>query len=111
MPLFWGRSLAGNMMPLYDNLEKYNSVEKAREFNVVAKHSLEKTAAYYADAFTTVSDITARECSHFLEREVDIVTPNGFENSITPSAQTFEQVQMKEGKADLVANGFPDAAP
>jgi phosphorylase/glycogen(starch) synthase len=96
-----GRSLAGNMMPLYDNLEKYNSVEKAREFNVVAKHSLEKTAAYYADAFTTVSDITARECSHFLEREVDIVTPNGFENSITPSAQTFEQ-KMKEGRQTLL---------
>ncbi|HOR11316.1 MAG TPA: DUF3417 domain-containing protein, partial [Bacteroidales bacterium] len=96
-----GRSLAGNMMPLYDNLETYNPVEKARELNVVAKHSLEKTAANYADAFTTVSDITARECSHFLEKKVDIVTPNGFENSITPADDAFES-KRKEGRQTLL---------
>jgi len=96
-----GRSLAGNMMPLYDNLETYNPVVKARELNVVAKHSLEKTAANYADAFTTVSDITARECSHFLEKKVDIVTPNGFENSITPSDDAFES-KKKEGRQTLL---------
>lgn len=96
-----GRSLAGNMMPLYDNLEMYNPYEKAREFNVVAKHSLEKTAAFYADAFTTVSDITARECIHFLEKKVDIVTPNGFENSITPADDAFDE-KRKEGRQTLL---------
>ena len=30
------------------------------------------------------SGITARECGQFLGRSVDIVTPNGFENSFTP---------------------------
>jgi glycogen phosphorylase/synthase len=28
--------------------------------------------------FTTVSDLTAKECRQFLKKEVDIVTPNGF---------------------------------
>jgi|LFRM01.2.fsa_nt_gb phosphorylase/glycogen(starch) synthase len=96
-----GRSIAGNMLPLYDNMEFYNPAEKAREYNLIAKHSLEKTAAFYADAFTTVSDITARECRHFLEKEPDVVTPNGFENSIIPSSDIFEQ-KREEGRKTLL---------
>ena len=82
-----GRSLAGNNQPLYDKLESYEPEESAKRFGVVARHSMEKTAANNADVFTTVSEITARECSHFLGREVDVVTPNGFENSITPDSE------------------------
>jgi phosphorylase/glycogen(starch) synthase len=96
-----GRSIAGNMLPLYNNMELYNPVDKAREYNVIAKHSLEKTAASNADAFTTVSDITARECSHFLEKKVDIVTPNGFENSITPKEEQFEETRQ-QGRQKLL---------
>ena len=80
-----GRCLAGNNLPLYDNLTSYNADEMARRFNVMAIHSLEKQSAVNADVFTTVSDITARECAQFLGRPVDVVTPNGFENSFTPA--------------------------
>lgn len=93
-----GRSIAGNRLPLYDNIDKYNALEKAREYNVMAKHSLEKTAATHADVFTTVSDITAGECRRFLEREVDVVTPNGFENSITPPGKFLHRSSRKAGK-------------
>ncbi|NLA15921.1 MAG: alpha-glucan family phosphorylase, partial [Bacteroidales bacterium] len=96
-----GRSIAGNRMPLYDHMEMYNADEKAREYNVIAKHSLEKTAATHADVFTTVSDITARECSHFLEKEVDLVTPNGFEKSITPPKEEFEKKRIEAREALL----------
>jgi phosphorylase/glycogen(starch) synthase len=75
-----GRSLAGNGFPLYGGLEGFNADEMARRFNVTAKHSLEKTAAAFSDAFLTVSDITAAECKYLLAREVDLVTPNGFED-------------------------------
>lgn len=75
-----GRSIAGNGLPLYGDLTKLNADELARQFEVVAKHSLEKTAASYYDCFTTVSDITARECRYLLDKEVNIVTPNGFED-------------------------------
>ena len=80
-----GRCLAGNNLPLYDAMASYDGDEMARRFNVVALHSLEKTAAQRADVFTTVSEITARECAQFLQRKVDVVTPNGFENSFTPA--------------------------
>jgi phosphorylase/glycogen(starch) synthase len=61
-----GRSIAWNNLPLYGPLENYVADDKAREFNVMAKHSLEKTAANLADVFTTVSEVTARECEFFL---------------------------------------------
>ena len=80
-----GRCLAGNNLPLYNNLSSYNGDEMARRFNVTAIYSLEKKSALNADVFTTVSDITAKECAQFLERPVDVVTPNGFENSFTPA--------------------------
>lgn len=86
-----GRSISGNNLPLYDSMELYNPEEKAKEFNVMAKHSLEKLAAHQSDVFTTVSDITAKECKYFLGREVDLVTPNGFENSITPKEEDYQK--------------------
>ena len=89
-----GRCLAGNNLPLYDSMESYNPDDKARQFNVTALYSLEKKSAENADVFTTVSDITARECEHFLGRPVDVVTPNGFENSFTPSTDE-EYVRMR----------------
>jgi len=85
-----GRCIAGNNLPLYGKLDKYNGEIKAREFNVVSKQSLEKIAANQADSFTTVSEITARECVQFHEKSVDLVTPNGFEKSIVPEPEEFQ---------------------
>ena len=86
-----GRCIAGNNRPLYGNMEGYNPGQMAREFNVVAKQSLEKISAAEADVFTTVSDITSRECSHFLGKNVDFVTPNGFEDSFVPANELFDE--------------------
>ena len=81
-----GRCIAGNNLPLYDAMSSYDGDTLARQFGVVAIHSMEKTSAQNADVFTTVSSITARECRQFHGREVDVVTPNGFENSFTPAS-------------------------
>lgn len=86
-----GRALAGNNRPLYGNLEKFNPVQVAREFNIISKHSLEKISALTADAFTTVSEITSQECIQFFEKEVDLVTPNGFEDTFIPQGDAFHQ--------------------
>lgn len=80
-----GRSIAGNNKPLYDYLAGYNGDQMAQELNMVSKHSVEKRAAVHADSFTTVSDITARECEQLLERKPDVVTPNGFERNFVPA--------------------------
>jgi phosphorylase/glycogen(starch) synthase len=86
-----GRCIAGNNRPLYGNMDEYNPAQIAREFNIVAKQSLEKISAAEADVFTTVSEITSKECSHFLGKDVDIVTPNGFEDSFVPANHLFKE--------------------
>ena len=92
-----GRSICGNNYALYDNLLNFNGNDMARRLNVISRHSLESKSAANADVFTTVSDITARECRQLLEREVDVVTPNGFEDSFTPS--TKEEYDAKRAAA------------
>lgn len=86
-----GRSIAGNGKPLYDYFEGYNGDQMAEELNMVSKHSVEKQAAHHADCFTTVSDITARECKQLLDKEPDIVTPNGFEPTFVPKGKAFDK--------------------
>ena len=86
-----GRCIAGNNRPLYGKMETYNPVQISKEFNVIAKQSLEKITAAEADVFTSVSEITGRECSHFLGKPIDIVTPNGFEDSFVPGPGTFDE--------------------
>jgi phosphorylase/glycogen(starch) synthase len=96
-----GRCIAGNNRPLYGKMKEFNPAQIAREFNVVAKQSLEKTSAMESDVFTTVSEITSRECSHFLGKEVDIVTPNGFEDSFVPPIEIFEP-KRKEARSKII---------
>ncbi len=86
-----GRSLAGNKFPLYSQLDKINADPKAREFNVISKHSLEKISAREADVFTTVSEITATEATYILGKKPDIITPNGFERHIVPPLEVIDK--------------------
>jgi phosphorylase/glycogen(starch) synthase len=90
-----GRAIAGNNQSLYKNLEQFNPDVKASEFNVVAKQSLEKNSAQYADCFTTVSEITGKECSHFLDKNIDVVTPNGFEDTFVPDKYNLENFKNR----------------
>ena len=93
---------AGKVLPLYDSMSLYDGDSKAREFNVLARHSLETKSAQNADIFTTVSEITASECKQFLQRDVDIITPNGFENDFTPATDE-EYMQLRSAaRAKLV---------
>ena len=84
-----GRSIAGNQKPLYDYLFAYNGDQMAGELNMQSKHSIEKQTALHVDCFTTVSDITANECKELLDKPVDVVLPNGFDNSFVPKSSAF----------------------
>lgn len=85
-----GRSIAGNNKPLYDCLKGYDGDQMARELNMESKHSIEKQTAFYVDCFTTVSDLTAKECAQLLEVTPDVVLTNGFEDSFVPGeGRTF----------------------
>lgn len=84
-----GRSIAGNNKPLYDYLWAYNGDQMASELNMESKHSIEKCTAHNVDCFTTVSDITAKECAELLDKPVDVVLPNGFEDGFVPKGSAF----------------------
>ncbi len=103
-----GRSIAGNNKPLYDYLTAYNGDQMAAELNMQSKHSIEKQTAFHVDCFTTVSDITARECKSLLEKKVDAVLTNGFENDFVPAqGKAFNDARRKARKVMLkVANNL-----
>jgi glycogen phosphorylase/synthase len=112
-----GRSIAGNNLSLYSQMDQLNGDQKARELNVVAKHSLEKLAGINSDAFTTVSELTARECLQFHQREVDEVLPNGFEDQFVPEKKEFikkrmiARERMLQIAADLTGDQFSEDTP
>ena len=103
-----GRSIAGNNKPLYDYLQYYNGDQMAQEFNMQSKHSIEKQTAFYADCFTTVSDITASECKALMDKMPDVVLTNGFEDSFVPAqGKEFDDARKKARKTMLrVANAL-----
>ena len=102
-----GRSIAGNQKPLYDYLFAYNGDQMAGELNMQSKHSIEKQTAWNVDCFTTVSDITAKECVELLDKPVDVVLPNGFDDSFVPKGAQFTKKRKAARKRLLeVANAL-----
>ena len=102
-----GRSIAGNQKPLYDYLFAYNGDQMAAELNMQSKHSIEKQTAWNVDCFTTVSDITANECVELLDKPVDVVLPNGFDNSFVPKTAAFgRKRKVARRKMLAVANAL-----
>ncbi len=89
-----GRSICSNGKQLYEYFSGYNGDQMARELNMEAKHSLEKAAAHTADCFTTVSEITARECEQLLDIRPHVVTPNGFEPGFVPGPRKIKAARQ-----------------
>lgn len=109
-----GRSLAGNGRPLYSTLETVSPDYLSAEFQVKSKHSLEKLAAENCDVFTTVSGITATECTHLLGKTPDLITPNGFDEALVPDqakrlvARESARKQIFNALEPLFGTHFPD---
>lgn len=100
-----GRSIAGNNKPLYDYFYGYHGDQMAYELNMESKHSVEKQTAHHVDCFTTVSELTARECTQLLEKTPDAITVNGFEDDFLPSATGYAAKRAAARKRMLtVAN-------
>ena len=98
---YLGRAISGNGLPLYDNLKTYLPSVMAMQFNVVSQQSMEQKAAKNADAFTTVSDITAQECEQFLYRKPDVVTKNGIDHTFRQDEAAFEE-KRKATRAQIL---------
>jgi glycogen(starch) synthase len=72
-----GRYLAMSDPDFYSNLDKYDWEEKAIYFGILPRVEIERKSARDANCFTTVSDITGRECKYLLGKSPDEVLPNG----------------------------------
>ncbi len=99
-----GRSIAGNGLNLYDDMNAYNPEMVSSEFNLSSKYSLERKAAENAHIFTTVSEVTAKECEVFLGKKPDFITPNGFDNSIVPKGKAYTATRQK-AREKMIAIG------
>ena len=106
-----GRSIAGNNKPLYEYLWAYNGTQMSQELNIEAKHSVERQTAHNVDCFTTVSDVTGRECKELLDKECDVILMNGFEQDFVPKGAKFTAARKKARKRIFqVANALTGAA-
>jgi glycogen synthase len=108
-----GRYLASSHGDFYDRLDSYNHDEVAKHFNVKTQHDLERACAHGAHVFTTVSQITAEECTSLLGRAPDVVTPNGL--SIAPYSvghdfQTYHADFKERLHAFTMGHFFPSYA-
>ncbi len=72
-----GRYLAMNDADFYDHLMWVNWEVEARHFNIEPAVRMERAAAHGCHVFTTVSELTVRECIYLLDRIPDAVLPNG----------------------------------
>ena len=72
-----GRFLAMNDTSFYDNLPKYNWQQHATHFGILPIVQIERACAASADSFTTVSEVTGRECQYLLSKKPDHILPNG----------------------------------
>jgi glycogen synthase len=72
-----GRHLAINSPMFYAHLPFFNWEDEAKKFGIETEARIEYGCAQSSDYFTTVSEVTARECKHLLKRKPDAILPNG----------------------------------
>lgn len=87
-----GRYLAMNDNQFYDHLPFYNWEQEANKFNVRPIVEIERASAHGAHVFTTVSELTGRECTHLLGRTPDLILPNGL------NIQRFEALHQVQNQ-------------
>jgi glycogen(starch) synthase len=103
-----GRSLSAANFNVYDQLERVNPQAVADEHGIRHRFEIERAAAHAVDAFTTVSDITAEEATHFLGREPDALLPNGLNVERAAAPHEFQNLhrRCKEHIHDFVRGHF-----
>ena len=72
-----GRYLAMNDPNFYEHLPFLNWEKEAKHFNIESIVKLERACAHGAHVFTTVSEVTAKECVYLIGRKPELILPNG----------------------------------
>lgn len=93
-----GRHLAINSPLFYAHLPFFNRELEARNFGVVTEEVIEYQSAQNCDVFSTVSDVTARECKHLLKRKPDVIVPNGLNVERFEALHEFQNLHSQYKK-------------
>jgi glycogen(starch) synthase len=103
-----GRYLAQNEPGFYGKLPFFDWKREAQHYNIETQATIERLAALQSNVFTTVSDVTARECEVFLGRSPDLVLPNGLNVTRFAAVHEFQNlhVQYKEKIHEFVMGHF-----
>ncbi len=103
-----GRYLAQNEPGFYGKLPFFDWKREAQHYGIETQATIERLAALQAHVFTTVSDVTARECEVFLGRSADLVLPNGLNVTRFAAVHEFQNlhVQYKEKIHEFVMGHF-----
>jgi glycogen(starch) synthase len=103
-----GRYLAMNDQKFYDHLSFYNWEQEALNFNVKPIADIERASAHGAHVFTTVSEVTAEECTHLLGRTPDKILPNGLNIERFEALRQIQNqhVEVKEQIHNFVMGHF-----
>ncbi|WP_205503958.1 glycosyltransferase [Rufibacter psychrotolerans] len=89
-----GRYLAMNDPNFYDQLTSVDWQHEAQHFNIEPAVSIERAAAHGAHVFTTVSEVTVRECIYLLDRIPDTVLPNGLNIRRFTAMHEFQNLHL-----------------
>lgn len=103
-----GRHLCAGSSDFYNNLDKFELDKEAGDRQIYHRYCLERAAATITHVFTTVSQITADEAEHLLQRKPDIVTPNGLNIVKYTALHEFQNLhaQSKAKIHDFVRGHF-----
>ena len=108
-----GRYLAMNDPSFYDNLTSVNWLKEAQHFNIESAVRIERAAAHGSHIFSTVSQVTARECIFLLDRIPDVLLPNGLNIERFTAIHEFQNLhaQFKEKIHQFVMGHFFQSYP
>ncbi|WP_421752310.1 glycosyltransferase [Croceimicrobium sp.] len=98
-----GRYLASNYSSFYKGLPKYDWEKEARHFGILPMVQIERLSAQFSNCFSTVSDITAKECKYLLGKDPEVITPNGLN---IKRYVAMHEVQVKHQEFKEVLHDF-----
>ena len=90
-----GRYLAMNDPAFYDHLTYVDWLKEAVHFNIETAVRIERAAAHGAHIFSTVSEVTGRECIFLLDRIPDVILPNGLNIQRFAAHHEFQNLHQR----------------
>lgn len=90
-----GRYLAMNDPNFYDHLSFVDWEKEAKHFNIETAVGLERAAAHGCHVFSTVSEVTAKECRQLLGRDPEVILPNGINNERFEALHEFQNLHLE----------------